>query len=331
MTQRDIENDGNSLDDSLVILDKALQFLVESYDIGEVKRYRDQAESVRLYAKRQGYAEAQNKAAEYKIWAERRLGELLKETGRGPGERDNIERYQHVTFEPPPKLSALGITKMQSSRWKRAAQIPEPELKAHIAARLGTDRELTSVSVLRLAQRLASENAETVPIEGKYRVFYADPPWQYGNVMPEYMGVQDDHYELLSMTKLKELSVKEAAEENAVLFLWVTSPMLEDAFGLIRAWGFEYKASFVWDKVKHNMGHYNSVRHEFLLVCTRGSCVPDVKKLYDSVVSVAREEHSAKPAIFREMIDTLYSKGARIELFARERIDGWESWGSEIS
>ena len=57
---------------------------------------------------------------------------------------------------------------------------------------------------------------------------------------------------------------------DAVLFLWTTSAMLEDAFAVIEDWGFNYKTSFIWDKVKHNMGHYNSVRHELLLVAGRG-------------------------------------------------------------
>jgi len=67
--------------------------------------------------------------------------------------------------------------------------------------------------------------------------------------------------------------------------------------------------------VKHNMGHYNSVRHEFLLVAARGSCQPDVMKLFDSVITIERNgQHSQKPTYFREIIDTLYPYGPRIEL-----------------
>jgi N6-adenosine-specific RNA methylase IME4 len=107
--------------------------------------------------------------------------------------------------------------------------------------------------------------------------------------------------------------------------------LLEECFDVIRAWGFKYKTSFVWDKVKHNMGHYNSVRHELLLVCTKGSCTPDVPKLFDSVVSVERTaKHSEKPEVFREMIDTLYTTGRKIELFARKMTPGWETWGNQL-
>jgi N6-adenosine-specific RNA methylase IME4 len=110
----------------------------------------------------------------------------------------------------------------------------------------------------------------------------------------------------MSIEELCLLPVKDLAEDNAVLFLWVTSPLLEDAFRVIHAWGFDYKTSFVWDKVKHNMGHYNSVRHEFLLVCVRGSCTPDNMRLYDSVQSIERTEHSTKPEEFRNIIDDIY-------------------------
>lgn len=170
--------------------------------------------------------------------------------------------------------------------------------------------------------------AASIP-DNKYRVIYADPPWKYGNTMPDNFGEQADHYNLLSVSEIAALPIKELAEDNAVLFLWVTSPILEEAFEVVNAWGFKYKSSFIWDKVKHVMGHYNSVRHEILLVCVRGSCQPDVKKLFDSVYSEERTEHSVKPNFFRDVIDTIYPNGKRIELFARCPAAGWEVWGND--
>lgn len=164
--------------------------------------------------------------------------------------------------------------------------------------------------------------------KGKYRVLYADPPWEYGNEQPEYHTEQADHYALMSIEEIAAMPVIDLVTDDAVLFLWVTSPILEESFMVVNSWGFSYKASFVWDKIKHNMGHYNSVRHEILLVCVRGSCTPDVQKLFDSVQSIERTEHSAKPKEFREIIDTLYPNGPRIELFARSKVDGWESYGN---
>lgn len=164
---------------------------------------------------------------------------------------------------------------------------------------------------------------------GKYRVLYCDPPWKYGDELIEGYGAAEHHYPTMTISELCDLPIHDLSDENSVLFLWVTSPMLDESFHVIESWGFEYKTSFVWDKIKHNYGHYNSVRHEFLLICTRGSCLPDIKKLHDSVISLEREKHSEKPEYFRELIDELYTKGKRIELFARETVPNWDSWGNE--
>lgn len=159
----------------------------------------------------------------------------------------------------------------------------------------------------------------------KYRIVLADPPWSYSNTMPEYFIEQGDHYSLMTIDEICALPIKKITTENSVLFLWVTSPIFEESFQVVKSWGFEYKSSFVWDKIKHNMGHYNSLRHELLLVCTRGSCRPDTNKLYDSFVSIERTEHSEKPKYFRELIDTLYPTGRRIEIFARKKADNEEA------
>lgn len=164
----------------------------------------------------------------------------------------------------------------------------------------------------------------------KYRVIYADPPWSYGNTQPDYFTEQRDHYMTMPLPDICNMPIKALAEDNAVLFMWVTSPILEESFQVVSAWGFKYKSSFVWDKILHNMGHYNSVRHEILLVCTRGSCQPDIRKLFDSVYSEERTQHSKKPEHFRNVIDTIYPNGRRIELFARNVIaKGWDVYGNQ--
>lgn len=186
---------------------------------------------------------------------------------------------------------------------------------------------------LRNAWREFKQSQDKIQLDlpnNKYRVIYADPPWKYGNNMPEYFTEQADHYPLMTIKEVAAMPIEEIAQDNAVLFLWVTSPILDECFEVVKAWGFEYKASFIWDKVKHNMGHYNSVRHEILLVCTRGSCMPDVQKLFDSVQVIERSDrHSGKPEVFREIIDTIYPSGNRIELFARNIVENWEVYGNE--
>jgi N6-adenosine-specific RNA methylase IME4 len=165
----------------------------------------------------------------------------------------------------------------------------------------------------------------------KYRIIYADPPWKYGNAMPEYVTEPQDYYLLMNTEDICAMPIKDITEKDAVLFLWSTSPHLPEALEVAKAWGFTYKTTFIWDKIKHNMGHYNSVRHEILLVCTKGACTPDVKRLFDSVVSEERTEHSKKPNVFREIIETIYTYGNKIELFARETPEGWDVFGNQIN
>ena len=188
--------------------------------------------------------------------------------------------------------------------------------------------EIKPAEAIRQIKRERIEKQAPAPT-GKFRIIYADPPWSYGNTQPDYHTEQRDHYPVMPLSDICALPVKEWAEDNAVLFLWVTSPILEESFQVIRAWGFKYKASFVWDKVHHNMGHYNSVRHEFLLVCVRGSCQPDVRKLFDSVQSIERTQHSKKPDAFYDIIETIYTSGDRLEIFARQNRKGWKSYGNQ--
>lgn len=166
----------------------------------------------------------------------------------------------------------------------------------------------------------------------KYNIIYADPAWSYGDKQnTKIRGGAIKHYQTMKLQDICDLPIKHICNNKAVLFLWVTSPILEDAFKVIKSWGFKYKSSFVWDKVLHNMGHYNSVRHEFLLICTKGSFTPQVKKLFNSVQRIERtKKHSQKPEEFRNIIDTLYPVGERIELFARQYADGWDCWGNEV-
>jgi site-specific DNA-methyltransferase (adenine-specific) len=187
--------------------------------------------------------------------------------------------------------------------------------------------------------RLVPLKIQTPPLPQKlYRVIYADPPWKYSSDGLRKYGHAAFHYPSLTIEEICSLKIKSILEESAVLFIWVTSPMLEDCFKVIKAWGFEYKTSIIWDKMRHNYGSYVSVQHEFLLICTKGSCRPDIGELYDSTVStfidpvthIKRGKHSEKPKEFRELIDKLYLLGERIELFARTCHEGWDHWGNEL-
>jgi N6-adenosine-specific RNA methylase IME4 len=193
---------------------------------------------------------------------------------------------------------------------------------------------------LRAQIKAATPLPEITGDAAQYKVIYADPPWEYGDERSGLKGYSaaKDHYPTMSLEQLCGLGprIAEISQGNSVLFLWATAPLLPDALTLANAWAFSYKSHFVWDKIKHNFGHYNSVRHELLLVAVRGSCVPEVSKLFDSVVSIERTaKHSEKPDQFYEIIETLYPPSEdpprHVELFAREkRNECWGAMGNEL-
>jgi N6-adenosine-specific RNA methylase IME4 len=174
-------------------------------------------------------------------------------------------------------------------------------------------------------------------LEGMFRVIYADPPWKYGDSAATADGSlakAERHYEGLTIAELCRLPVASHALPDSVLFMWVTAPMLYDNPGpreVIEAWGFKHKSGLVWDKVLHNFGHYVGVHHEHLLICTRGSCLPDQPlPLEDSVVTIRRGPvHSEKPEYFRELITKHWTRGPFLELFARKRVEGWSAFGND--
>jgi N6-adenosine-specific RNA methylase IME4 len=253
-------------------------------------------------------------------------GELAsQEDGDGKYERASLMQAKWVAAQLP---FSMRIEKLSFTHHALIASLPPAQQKKWLAK---ADRDGLSVADLRKElrnDRLQIAAAQPIP-EGQYRILYADPPWKYNDELIEGYGAAEHHYPTLTIGELCELPVSDMATSDAVLFLWATSPLLDDAFRVISAWGFEYKTSFVWDKVKHNYGHYNSVRHELLLISTRGSCVPDSDTLRDSVVECPRGEHSEKPDVFYEIIEEMYHRGPRLELFARRKRKGWKAWGNE--
>jgi len=169
--------------------------------------------------------------------------------------------------------------------------------------------------------------------DGKYDCIVADPPWEYAQEQhgkEKQETVLETHYPTMPTEDICTLPIKDLSADNCVLFLWTTSPKLYEAKQVIDAWGFEYKSSMIWDKVKHNVGYYVSVRHEILLICTKGSFLPQSDKLIDSVQTIERSDrHSEKPMEFRKIIEEMYPNTKKIELFARTAPEGWEVWGHD--
>ena len=174
---------------------------------------------------------------------------------------------------------------------------------------------------------------------GTFRVIYADPPWKYGDertLEGAASGAALAAYPVMELDAICDLqdtegrSIRNLSQPDSVCFLWVTSPLLPEGLKVLEAWGFEYKACFVWNKVRTFNGHYNAVGHELLLIGTRGKGTPDSTELHDSIVTEERTKHSRKPDRFYEIIESMYVRGPYMELFARQKRDGWESWGNQV-
>jgi N6-adenosine-specific RNA methylase IME4 len=177
-------------------------------------------------------------------------------------------------------------------------------------------------------------------LEGMFRVWLVDFPWKHKQAQPS-MVKAESHYPGMTVEQgIKMGSMVQAhATKQAVMFFWVTAPQLyyasddisPDPYRIIRSWGFKPKTGGVWDKVAHNFGHYLSIRHEHLIICTRGSCTPDHPvPMFDSVFAERKSGvHSEKPGVVYKMIERMY-EGKRVELFARQERKGWTCYGNQI-
>jgi len=172
----------------------------------------------------------------------------------------------------------------------------------------------------------------------KYSVILADPPWEYRVWSKKGAGRSaENHYPTMNLADISALPVADLADTDCALFLWVTFPLLPDAFKVVEAWGMKYKSvAFVWAKTLRKsdgwhigMGHYTRANAEICLLATNGSPKRVSKSVRQLIVSPV-EEHSKKPDETRSRIVQLFGDIPRIELFARQRADGWDAWGNEV-
>ena len=168
-----------------------------------------------------------------------------------------------------------------------------------------------------------------------YQIIYADPPWNYAD--QGCQGTMANHYKGMTLEAIKSLPVPSIVEDNAILFLWSTFPMLREALEIITAWGFNYKSiGFLWVKLnKRNMGAFYGLGRwtrgntEPCLLATRGKPKRITKDVFQLIMT-PRQEHSRKPQEVRERIVRLMGDLPRIELFARRKVEGWDCWGNEV-
>lgn len=172
----------------------------------------------------------------------------------------------------------------------------------------------------------------------QYNIIYADPPWAYRVWSKKGVGRSaENHYPTMTIPEICALPVAEIAAKDSALFLWVTFPNLPYAFDVIKAWGFQYSTvAFVW--VKRNkkspgyfvgLGHWVRANAEICLLATKGHpqrIAKNVRQIIDAPISI----HSKKPDEARNRIVELMGDLPRVELFARQKPEGWHVWGNEV-
>jgi site-specific DNA-methyltransferase (adenine-specific) len=170
----------------------------------------------------------------------------------------------------------------------------------------------------------------------KYNIIYADCPWNYAD--KGCQGTMANHYKGMDLEEIKKLPVGNLAEEDCVLFMWATYPMLKEALAVIEAWGFKYKSiAFQWIKLNKKgkgyfcgLGRWTRGNTECCLLATKGK----PKRISASVFQIIEQpltKHSEKPQEARDKIIKLIGDLPRIELFARQKIEGWDCWGNEVN
>jgi site-specific DNA-methyltransferase (adenine-specific) len=188
----------------------------------------------------------------------------------------------------------------------------------------------------------------------KYQIIYADPPWNYevwSEDKKQAQGVAKRYYPTMKVGDICSIPVRDIADKDCKLFLWATPPCLPEALEVMKAWGFEYKTIvFAWVKLNktanpnqqsfvlqdsiprfYGIGHWTASNLEIVLGgLQQGGLLHRQAKDISQIVLSPLTVHSAKPPEIREKIVKLCGDVPRIELFARQKTEGWDVWGNEV-
>ena len=185
----------------------------------------------------------------------------------------------------------------------------------------------------------------------KYKIIYADPPWdiKFGidthrerrkstnSSAGGWISECNMEYATMSLDQIKELPVKALADNNSVLFLWVINKYISAGYDVANSWGFKPVALLTWAKTPRGLGLGGTFVQttEHLLFCRKGSL--RAKHRIDTTwwnwkhpMKGTGSKHSRKPPEVYSLLDDLYGDLPRIELFARQRVEGWDCWGNEV-
>lgn len=173
----------------------------------------------------------------------------------------------------------------------------------------------------------------------KYNIIYADPAWSFSNKNTggNMKSGASNHYDTMSVKDMAKLPIEDLAGDNCVLFMWWVGSQPEEAIELAKAWGFKLKTmtGFNWvkttllGKLFFGMGFWTRAGSECCLIAVKGK-PKRINAGIRSVIMAPIDKHSKKPNIFRKEIIKLMGDIPRVELFAREQLEGFDVWGNEV-
>jgi len=165
-----------------------------------------------------------------------------------------------------------------------------------------------------------------------YSIVYLDPAWQHdADQAISRAATAQMIYPTMTLDQMKRLPVKEITRQNSLMFMWVVSPMLKEGIELGESLGFEYRTIvFVWEKVRVNAGFYTLSSTEICLLFKRGNIPhPRGSRKERQFIQEIRSDHSKKPEEARLRIDRMFPEQKKIELFCRDEIPHWTTWGNQ--
>jgi N6-adenosine-specific RNA methylase IME4 len=340
---------------ALIRYEQACRVLAELRTVDAAKDLRDQAEAMRCYARQAKNRELETDAAEIRLRAERRIGEMIAQQKATVGLAKGGQPYQKTTGIPENPvarsgtLADNGIDKNLAHRARKLAAVPEAKFEARLASwreETQAGNERVSLDLLRegdKAERRAARLQQMAELaanplalpQGPFGAGIADPPWENPDAP---IGFNErhyrSHYPTMSAAEVAALGVGPIFGPVAFLALWITRHHL--AIGshitVLTAWGFEPKTVITWDKQVIGLGNgYVRDRSEHIVLAVRGK--PPAPFPHQRVPSLMAEQrstkHSEKPLFAHEWIELWFSAVTKVELFARSGRKGWVSWGNQ--
>jgi len=180
----------------------------------------------------------------------------------------------------------------------------------------------------------------------KYNIIYADPPWKYSKgvhqeTFPKRKQTRTERilpYQTMALNDMKQLNVNDLADDDCALFMWVTDSHLKQGLELIEAWGFKYSTiAFIWHKVTNKgntcatVGAWTMKNCEICLLAFKGKMLKHKKcNNIFQLINAERTINSKKPHEARIRIEMIFPNLSKIELFARDKTEGWDVFGDQV-